>query len=226
MDNVIMPRMSNWFSRGDDEKAKGVMDYVMLFAMCASTPLAFGLAVVSDTFAPWFYGDAFARCGYYMLLLSPTILFKAWAGALRTQYIIPTGKDNVFVVSLTGGAIINIILDLLLIPPLHGVGAIIGTIAAEFTVAFIQFFLCRKDIRLREYMLDALVFCSAGMLMFLGVAWIPGLGLSPLVTLILQVAGGAVIYLPLAAFGMTKIRKKPVLVQEAMKTVRRIRRGA
>ena len=98
------------------------------FTMAAA--MAFGLAGIADTVAPWFYGKEFTRCGYFIFLLCPVIVMKGWAGALRTQFIIPTGRDRIFVTSLSAGAVVNLILNAILIPRYSGVGAIIGTIAS------------------------------------------------------------------------------------------------
>ena len=224
LDTVVMPRMSHIFAKNETDHARKLMDSVMLFAMLMSAALAFGLAGISQVFAPWFYGEAFTRCGFYLLLLSPTILLKGWAAALRTQYIIPTGKDRIFIISLSAGAGVNLVLDFLLIPSMAGVGAIIGTIAAEATVAIIQFALCAKDIPLRSYLTDGFAFILIGGVMFAAVKAVELLKLHPLWTLILQVALGAIVYVPLACFYMVKLAKKPVLVNEGLKLLRLKRR--
>lgn len=217
LDSVVMPRMSNIFAKNETEHAQKLMDTVMLFAMFMSAALAFGLAGVSTVFAPWFYGEEFTRCGYYMLLLSSTILLKGWAAALRTQYIIPTGKDKIFIISLTAGAVVNLVLDFALIPSMAGVGAIIGTIAAEATVAVLQFILCRKAIPLGAYLRDGFAFILIGAIMFAAVKAVELLHMPALVTLLVQVAVGAILYGALACVYMVWIVKKPILVNEGLK---------
>ena len=218
LDNVIMPRMSNLFAAKDNaDQIRFLMDTVMLFAMFMAVAMGFGVAGVADVFAPWFYGSAFVRCGYFILLLSPVIVIKGWAGALRTQFIIPTGRDKIYVASLTTGAIVNLVLNALLIPKLNGVGAIIGTIAAEFAVCFIQFFWCRKDIDLKKYMTDGLSFCVVGAVMFWVVRALSHVSGNALITLIVQVICGAAVYTVFAGLYMIRIRKNPVLVNEALK---------
>ena len=218
LDNVIMPKMSNLYaSEGKTEKIRYLMDNVMLFAMFMAAAMGFGLAGVADVFAPWFYGSAFTRCGYFILLLSPVIIVKAWAGALRTQFIIPTGRDKIYVVSLTAGAVVNLILNTLLIPRMNGVGAIIGTLAAEFVVCFIQFFWCRKDIDINNYLINGISFCIIGAIMFLVVENLSYVCENVLITMGVQVFCGAVVYVFLACLYMIKIRKNPVLVNEGLK---------
>jgi len=221
LDNVIMPRMSKLFATDTkSESIRYLMDTVMLFAMFMAAAMGFGLAGIADVFAPWFYGKAFTRCGYFIILLSPVIIVKAWAGALRTQFIIPTGRDKTYAISLTTGAIVNLVLNALLIPRLNGVGAIIGTIVAECTVCFIQFFMCRRDIDIKNYMINGISFCIIGAFMFFAVKALSHISNHALVTMIIQLVCGTTIYVVLGCFYMIKVRKNPVLVNEGMKMLR------
>lgn len=224
LSSVVMPRMSNIFAKGDKLTANKYMTYVMLFSMFLSTAMAFGLAGISNVFAPWFYGGEFRKCGWYIMLLSPTVLFRVYAGALRTQYIIPTGKDHIYVLAHTVGGIVNLVLDCVLIPVLDGVGAIIGTIAAEFIVAFIHFAKCRKDIPIKDYFRDAIVFCIIGLIMLVLVKAIESMHLDALYTMLLQVSSGAIVYCLLGSIYMIRIKKEPKIVNEVLRILRIPRR--
>lgn len=223
LDNVVMPRMSNIFAKKENEYAHRLMSNVMLFAMFMASAMTFGLAGISNVFAPWFFGKEFIQCGYYILLLSPTILFKGWAGALRTQFIIPTGRDKIYIISLTAGAFVNLVLDFSLIPLFDGVGAIIGTLAAELTVALIQFTLCRKDIPLKEYIRNGISFIIIGMAMLFCVEHVEKIGFTPLSTLIIQICIGATVYTVCSSIYMI-LTKQTVLINESLKVFRIKRR--
>lgn len=218
LDNVVMPRISNMYATEQkSDKIKKLMDSIMLFAMLMAAAFGFGLAGVAKVFAPWFYGKAFVKCGYFIRLLCPVIIVKTWAGALRTQYIIPTGKDKIYAFSLTAGAIVNLILNILLIPRMAGVGAIIGTIAAEFTVCFLQFYCCRKDIDIKGYMINGLSFCVVGGIMFFVVASMSSIASGAVKVLLAQIVVGGIVYVIGATFYMIRIRKNPILVNEFLK---------
>ena len=219
LDNVVMPRMSYIFANQDEQRVRELMSSVMLFAMFVSSAMMFGLAAIAEKFAPWFYGTAFTRCGWFIVLLTPTILFKGWAGALRTQFIIPTGRDTIYIISLTSGALINLILNILLIPLWNGVGAIIGTIAAEFAVAFIQFFLCRREIPIGEYLRDGISLVFVGGIMYACIRPISRLEFSTPIILCTQIVIGIIVYSVLGCIYMVKIAKQPILFYEVLKTL-------
>ena len=219
LDNVMLPRMANLYATDKGEKATNLMHNVMMFAMMAAAAMSFGLAGVGPIFAPWFYGEAFTRCGLFIVMLCPIIVFKGWAGALRTQYIIPKKKDKVFLISLTSGAVVNLIINYLLIPRYQGVGAVIGTIIAELSVAFIQFFMLRHEIELKRYLTNGLSFCAIGAVMYCVVRLLSGISPSALVTMAAQVLCGALVYVVIACIYMIAT-KQPVLVNEGLKMLK------
>ena len=48
--------------------------------------------------------------------------------------------------TVTTGAVVNVILNVLLIPRMGAMGAVIGTLAAEMSVPTVQFLLLRKEL--------------------------------------------------------------------------------
>lgn len=203
IDNVTMPRISKLFSRGDIEQADSIMDRVMLFALFATTAMAFGLAGIANHFAPWFYGESFKRVGLFVILLSPIILFKGCAGALRTQYLIPRKQDNIYIISLTTGALVNLAVNFLLIPKYFGVGAIIGTVLAEFAVCAVQVYFLRNKVPIKKYLKHSFTFICIGSIMF-GIIMNIDFGASYAKNVFLKILIGAIIYLLLAVPYLSK----------------------
>lgn len=213
---VLMPRISNLVVAGDNKKSEDLMDKSMLVAMFSSVAFAFGLAAISKPFTIWFYGNDFARCGNYIFLLSPIIIFKSWSAIIRTQYIIPNKKDGIFILSVSTGAIVNLILNALLIPRFDGYGAIVGTFFAELAVCLVQFTRVRKEIKFSTYLKDGLAFCIIGSLMFAGIYWINNLTMPNYEIVVLQVAIGAAIYLAFSIVYMVKIKKEPFIINAVL----------
>lgn len=194
LNSVLMPRMANLYAKNDTIKTRNMMDNIMLFAMFMSVLMAFILARIAPNFAPWFYGDEFARCGLFIVMLCPIIIFKGWAGVLRTQYIIPKGKDRVFITSLTIGAVVNLIINYCLIPKYSGIGAVVGTLFAEFAVCLVQFTMIYKEIPFKIYLKDGLAFCCMGLVMYNAVLYIEYLNVSPFFTMVIQIVIGTILF--------------------------------
>ena len=139
---VMMPHMSKSSDEEYTEKLRATFKLCFFFII----PMIIGLFVISNDFSNIFFGKEFTLTGDIIKYLLPTILFSAITNVIRSNYLIPKGKNKVYVVSTILGAIVNLILNLIFIKKYGALGACIGTIAAEFTVMLYQVISTRKVI--------------------------------------------------------------------------------
>lgn len=192
---VMLPRITNLLAQGKQKKSKQYTRDSMQYAMIMSMGAAFGLIGISTNFATWFFGDEFDECAILIAFLAPTIIFNAWANVIRTQYLIPLNKDKSYIVSVSLGAIVNLIINYMLIGKLGAFGAVIGTIIAEFVVMFVQTLYVYKEIEVIKYIKDNILFLFSGCIMFGVTKLVSFMELNGLIKLVLQIATGAVVYL-------------------------------
>lgn len=140
---VMLPHMSKI---NDDEKAKKKISETFRLVLTFIVPIVIGLLFIAKDFSILFFGESFERSGDIIRLLSITAVFAAIANVIRMNYLIPRGMDKIYVTSTIFGAIVNLILNLLLIPRLDYFGACIGTIAAEFSVMAYQLMSVKGDL--------------------------------------------------------------------------------
>ena len=191
---VMLPRISNLVAKGKDSIIKNYIRDSMQFLMAIIIPMSFGIAAVAPNFVPVFLGEEFRNSIRLVEGLTCTITFVAWASVIRTQYLIPREEDNVFLISSVIGAIVNVIINSLLIKKFGAWGAVIGTIAAEFAVAFIQTYYASKELQIKRYIVDSICFIPSAIIMFIVVRAI-GIFLGETVTgIILQIAVGILVY--------------------------------
>lgn len=120
-------------------------------------------------------------------------MFLAFSNVIRTQYLIPTARDKIFIKAVITGAIVNIIVNLLLIPRLYAVGAAIGTLLAECAVCVSQIIDVRRELPVKIYIIRSMPFTVLGILMF-GLVYFINLQFSPFMSLIIKIIIGALIY--------------------------------
>ena len=147
---VMLPHMSYVMKNKSDEYKKKIYDSMKL-ALLLATTMAIGLILISEDAATIIFGQGYYDSGIIMKLLSITIIASAWANVIRTQYLIPIGRDSVYIFSTIGGAIINFIINLILIPRLGAYGACVGTICAEWFVTIYQSIMTRKELEIGKY---------------------------------------------------------------------------
>ncbi len=191
---VMLPRISNLTANKEKEKVKEYIDKSMEFSMFLSIPIALGLIAVGKEFAPIFFGEEFVQTGIIIQYLAITVIFISLANVIRTQYLIPNQKDNVFIISTIAGAIINLIINLLLIPKYETIGATIGTIFAELSVMLIQAISVWKEMQITKYLKKLLVFFVKGLIMYVIVYQLKYLNVQTEIIIFLQVVIGVIVY--------------------------------
>ena len=178
----------------DGEKV-GVVSYTGLVLLSIGNLIGKAEAAVAVNFAPLFYGDDFAYSGTLMMPLAFTLLSIGFANVIRTQWVLPQGRDTIFVHSVLTGAVINLIANFVLIPPFGAMGAAAATVLAEFSVPAVQFVYLRKELPYAQYLKTTGVYCLFGLVMA-GVVALLGhvLPLHGWGKLAVQVIGGAAVY--------------------------------
>lgn len=191
---VMLPRMSNLYSKGEDEKCKRTILVSIKLMMFLAIGMTFGIIGVGKCFAILFFGNDFRKTGDLLVYLSVTILFLSWGNVIRTQYLIPKEKDREYIISAFLGAGINFILNIIFIQKYGASGACIGTIAAEFFVMLYQTFAVKKELPVGKYIKEVFPFFIKGIIMLLCIYPLNNINLSPIIRLILQVLIGGSIY--------------------------------
>lgn len=216
MGNVMLPRMSYLFANKSKDKINYYIEKSMEFVCFISCAMAFGIAAIANSFAPTFFGREFYETGTLIMLLSPTVIFLSWSNVTRSQYLIPLNRDKEFIISIVLGAIINVVLNILLIPLIGARGAAIATFFAEFIVMFIQLLYVWKELPILKYIRDGILYFVAGMIMFVVIkiveinSYINGIEL-----LLIEIVIGVMVYCTIS--GLYLWRRYNVIIKETIR---------
>lgn len=103
------------------------------FMCLLSVPIVMILSVLSQDIILLIYGDRFANAHLALLVLSFSLIFLFQTS--QFVYLFSAlGKQRMFTVCSLGGLVVNIVLDLLLIPRFDFIGASMGTLVAEMSL--------------------------------------------------------------------------------------------
>ena len=156
--------------------------------------VTFGIIGVAKTFVPLFFGSDYQPVVSLLYILSPLVIVIGISGSLSSQYYTPVGKRNRISRFLITGSIINLILNLTLIPRFGAVGASIASLAAETVITFL--FIINSDGFCSFRMLFRIGWkkLTAGLVMFIIVFKMNNICLHPLLRFLIQVSSGVLIY--------------------------------
>lgn len=192
---VMMPKISNLFSKN---KINEILKYIsksIKFEMFLCFPIVFGLISISEKFVPLFLGNEFSKSYILLDILSITLIFICFANVLRTQYLIPNNRDKEYIISVVIGAFVNLIINLLLIPKYASIGACVGTVTAEFSVMFFQTMVIRKELPIKNYIRESIPFLLKSILMFIIIYPFNFFNMNDIVRIIIQIITGCIVYI-------------------------------
>lgn len=192
---VMMPRITVLLGTGDEHRISYLNKISVRYFTLLVVGAAFGLAGICNVLAPVYFGSEFVGSAPIIAGLGFSLIFVTWANVIRTQYLIPNKLDKPYVISSVIGALANLAVNIILIPKFAGIGAIIGTIIAEFTVFFVQLILVRRSFPMSQYLQPVLFLFPIGMIMFAVVYWIGAYMGNTIITLIIQILVGGFLYL-------------------------------
>ena len=164
-----MPRASHLVSQGEMEEFSRLSKKSYDLVLWAGIPLSVGVAVMGSTVIGLFCGGEYVPAVLTLQILAPIVLVKSISNMLGRQVLYPEGHIKLVTLCTSMGIVLNVVLNLLLIPKYGQNGASAATVFAECLILFLMLILARKlfgfkmiDQRIFWYLLSGVllgVFC-------------------------------------------------------------------
>ncbi len=193
--SVIMPRIANVYSKGDNEKVASYLSVTLKLALYLAIPMMFGTASVAPSLVPWFMAPEFGIVGTLIPITTPIILLISLSNVFGVQFLLPTGRMKEFSTSVVLGAVMNLISNVILIPRFGALGACIALVIAEGSVTLYQFIVMRGKLQFNIQKRSIILYFTDAIGMSLIVLLIGRLMGPSLKTNILQVLAGGIFYM-------------------------------
>lgn len=206
---VMLPRITALLANNETERSVFYFRKSLSVTMCFICAASFGIIAVAPVFVPIYFGPWFEECIFLLEGQAIVLIFIAWANIVRTQYLLPHKKDHQYIFSIILGAIVNIILNVILIPRFQARGALVATIFAEGIVCVIQSIEASKHICMRKCLKENIPFLLMGVMMFAIVRRSLNWFGSSFRGLIIEIAIGVIVYiLMLLLYYFTTLKKR------------------
>ncbi|MCR5267643.1 MAG: oligosaccharide flippase family protein [Lachnospiraceae bacterium] len=191
---VATARLSYLFAEEKYDEAKDRIRSSLDFILLLSFGSAFGLLGIAKTFVPVFLGDGYEPVTYLLYLMLPLIPVIAVSNCLGSLYYVPAGKRGKSAGYIVAGAVLNLLLNLCLIPFLGATGAVIASLAAEFVITVLYVKNCDGFLQARAIGAFSVKRILAGLFMALAVYLLAYLPIPRIFVLFVQIPAGAVLY--------------------------------
>lgn len=166
MGTVMMPRMANEFSKGNLSNIRDSINKSMEFMTMLAMPFMFGFFVIGKGLTIWFLGKSFSETGTVIIVLAPILVFIAWTNVIGLQFMMATNQGREYTISVSIGAVFNILLNFVLIPLAGVIGAAVATVLSEFIVLAAQIWLVKNKLTVTDLFSGQIAYLISAMVMF------------------------------------------------------------
>lgn len=144
---VLLPRLSNYISNKNIDEYNQILKKTVSFIFLITIPLTVYFILEAKDSILFLGGKHYTDAILCMKVLMPILVISGFSNITGNQVLIPQGRDSQFMYALVIGAVVDIILNILLMPKLGCTGAAIATLIAEMMQMLIQYHFCQNDIK-------------------------------------------------------------------------------
>ncbi len=191
---VLLPRLANYISNGDIGAFKNVAEKSSRFVVTIAVPMVIGLIFSAPQVIMVMCGDEFIPAIQTIQIIAPIILFIGLSNLIGLQVLYSQGKEKIVIISTLCGAIINFVLNYVLIPHFAQNGAAIATVVAEFCVTAVMIIIGHKHIPFNVFNKYTLQIFLFSILICIPIPFIQKLDFSNIFLLILEVSLASLMY--------------------------------
>ncbi|MBS4213114.1 oligosaccharide flippase family protein [Neobacillus rhizophilus] len=194
--SVLLPRMAKEFALGNIDSMKKYINYALQFVLMITLPMTLGLMAISSNFVTWFLGNEFKTVINLLNIMSPVIFFVGLANIFGIQILVSTNQNNKYAVSITIGALLSLIANILLVSYMASTATTIALLVAEASGAMIQMYFARKYFELKTFSKMFTKYFCLSILVYFSVS-VAGsiINVSPFLLTFIQLFIAAVVYL-------------------------------
>lgn len=143
---VLLPRASYYIEQHQKEEFWRIARKALEFVFMISLPMTVYFILFARNGIYFLSGAAYEESILPMQIIIPTLILIGITNILGMQILVPTGKENIVLYSEISGAVVDLVLNAVLIPKFAAIGAAVGTLTAEVVVFVVQFIYLKKDV--------------------------------------------------------------------------------
>lgn len=136
---VLLPRASYYIEHGLKREFEEITKKAINFVCVAALPMMVYFILYAKEGIYFLSGDTYGGSILPMQILMPTLFFIGLTNIMGIQVMVPLGKEKWVLYSVTLGAVVDMVVNAVLIPGMASSGAAIGTLMAEVVVLAYQY---------------------------------------------------------------------------------------
>lgn len=143
---VLLPRASYYIEHDLKDEFYRITKKAIEFVTLIAFPMTLYFIFFAREGIFFLSGDAYEGSILPMQIIMPTLIFIGYTNIMGIQMLVPLGREKVVLYSEIAGAVVDLILNYMLIPKMGAAGAAIGTLAAEAAVWIVQLYALKTEV--------------------------------------------------------------------------------
>lgn len=159
---VLLPRLSYYIEQNQKDAFQKTIVKAVKFVLLLGIPVMVYFTLFAQESILFLSGDGFKNAILPMMWLMPTVLFIGLSNVTGIQILTPLDREKEVLMSIIAGAVLDFLLNLVLIPKYGASGAAFATTAAELLVLVVQLIYLKnttifqwKSLKIWKYMIAA-----------------------------------------------------------------------
>lgn len=192
---VMMPRIAFNFKKGNYDEIKKNVEMVTQFGLFLSIPMMIGISSIAFDLIPWYLGKDFSCVSYAIVIIAPIIILNTLTNISGTQYFTATDQTKIMTLSYSIAAILNMIINWILIPSNGYIGAAIATLISSLISVLIQYYVFNKQINIMPVILQSWKQLITGIIMGIVCCLVGAIMKASPITTLSQISCGVLVYI-------------------------------
>lgn len=143
---VLLPRASYYIEHKMVDEFYRIAHKAINFVFLIALPMMLYFMLFAKEGIFFLSGDAYGNAVLPMQIIMPTLIFIGLTNIMGIQMLVPLGREKIVLYSEIAGAVVDLIVNFILIPHFASAGAAIGTLIAEIVVWIVQFSALKNEI--------------------------------------------------------------------------------
>jgi len=141
--SVLLPRLSYYTSNGMYGEFNRILQKSLGIMCLLCAPVTMALILMSREIILVFAGPKYLPAVTCVAVTAPVIIAIGLNGIFGFQILYSKGKERMFIAAVLVGAVVNVVINLLLIPRMAHIGAAWGAAIAEIVILLVEIIMVR-----------------------------------------------------------------------------------
>lgn len=142
INSVMQSRISYLYAQEKYDEIKDKIKISFDYMAFVSIGIVCGMIGIAERFVPFFYGAGYDKTIILLQVMAPIVFVVSISNCLGSQFYNPVGLRSKSAKFIIIGSIINLCLNLILIPRFKSEGAVVASVIAEVIISFMYIRKC------------------------------------------------------------------------------------